>query len=109
MPKEAWIGKLFELKAIVYTKDNTQFRAMHRASLLNNDDLEILLTYNAEIRGLYNYYKLASDVHMLNDFRYWMKWSMLKHMPINIKPMLKTLQKIQQNGRFGISYTNKKE
>lgn len=78
MPKEAWIGKLFELKAIVYTKDNTQFRAMHRASLLNNDDLEILLTYNAEIRGLYNYYKLASDVHMLNDFRYWMKWSMLK-------------------------------
>lgn len=109
MPKEAWIGKLFELKAIVYTKDNTQFRAMHRASLLNNDDLEILLTYNAEIRGLYNYYKLASDVHMLNDFRYWMKWSMLKTYANKYKTNAKEIaKKFNKNGRFGISYTNKK-
>lgn len=109
MPKEAWIGKLFELKAIVYTKDNTQFRAMHRASLLNNDDLEILLTYNAEIRGLYNYYKLASDVHMLNDFRYWMKWSMLKTYANKYKTNAKDIaKKFNKNGRFGISYTNKK-
>ncbi len=109
MPKEAWIGKLFELKAIVYTNNNTQFRAMHRASLTNNDDLEILLTYNAEIRGLYNYYKLANDVHMLNDFRYWMKWSMLKTYANKYKTKAKDIsEKFNKNGKFGVSYINKK-
>lgn len=109
MPKEAWIGKLFELKAVKYTADNVSFRAMHRASLINNDDLEILLTYNAEIRGLYNYYKLASDVHMLNDFRYWMKWSMLKTYANKYRTTSKKIaDKYRTNGRFGVSYTSKK-
>lgn len=109
MPKEVWINKLFELKAIVYANDKVHFRAMHRASLLNNDDLEILLTYNAEIRGLYNYYKLASDVHMLNDFRYWMKWSMLKTYANKYKTTSKKInEKYSTNGRFGVSYMSKK-
>lgn len=109
MPKEAWINKLFELKAIVYAKDNIQFRAMHRPSLINNDDLEILLTYNAEIRGLYNYYKLASDVHKLNDFRYWMKWSMLKTYANKYKTTSKKInEKYSTNGRFRVNYMSKK-
>lgn len=109
MPKEAWINKLFELKAVVYASDNYHFRAMHRATLLNNDDLEISLTYNAEIRGLYNYFKLASDVHMLNDFRYWMKRSMLKTYANKYKTNSKEIaKKFRINGRFGVSYTSKK-
>ena len=31
------------------------------------DDLEILNQYNAEIRGLYNYYRLANNVSVLNN------------------------------------------
>lgn len=34
----------------------------HRAELLTQSDVEIIETYNAELRGLANYYVLASDV-----------------------------------------------
>ncbi|RKJ37904.1 group II intron reverse transcriptase/maturase, partial [Butyricicoccus sp. 1XD8-22] len=109
MSKDVWINKLFELKAIKLSKDGKHFRAMHRASLLNNDDLEIFLTYNAEIRGLYNYYQLANDVHKLNDFRFWMRWSLLKTLANKYKTNAKNMaKKYRVNGKLGISYTNSK-
>lgn len=49
-----------------------------RPYLRSNDDLEILTRYNSEIRGIYNYYCLANNVNILNDFYYIMKESMYK-------------------------------
>ena len=43
---------------------------IHRNHLIHLDDLEILKQYNSEIRGLYNYYKIANNVSVLNDFNY---------------------------------------
>jgi group II intron reverse transcriptase/maturase len=41
--------------------------------------LDIINEYNAEIRGLYNYYSLAMDVSAkLGKFRYYHYWSMMK-------------------------------
>lgn len=37
-------------------------KAVHRPALLNNSDVEIILQYNAELRGLANYYALANNV-----------------------------------------------
>jgi len=109
MSKYVWINKLFELKAIKIARDGKHFKAMHRASLLNSDDLEILLTYNAEIRGLYNYYKLANDVHKLNDFRFWMRWSFLKTSSNKYKTTAKDMvKKYNVNGKLGVSYINSK-
>jgi len=39
--------------------DMAHFRAHHRPKLLRRSDLEILMAYNAEMRGLANYYSLA--------------------------------------------------
>lgn len=39
-----------------------QWKPKSRAMLINNDDLEILSRYNAEIIGLYNFYSLAKIV-----------------------------------------------
>lgn len=39
--------------------DMAHFRAERRPKLLRRSDLEILMTYNAEMRGLANYYSLA--------------------------------------------------
>jgi RNA-directed DNA polymerase len=37
-------------------------KASHRAKLLTSSEVEIILTYNAEKRGLANYYTLANDM-----------------------------------------------
>lgn len=50
----------------------------HRARL-NMPVLDIIEQYNAEIRGLYNYYKLAMDVsNKLGKFRYYHYYSLAK-------------------------------
>ena len=35
---------------------------LHRPELIQGSDLEIVTTYNSELRGLANYYSLADDV-----------------------------------------------
>lgn len=47
-----------------------KLKAIYRAEMINNDELEILKIYNSKIRGLYNYYKMASNVCKLNGFGY---------------------------------------
>ena len=42
--------------------DFQKLKAHHRRELVNQSDYEILMTYNAELRGLANYYALAWDV-----------------------------------------------
>ena len=52
-----------------------QWQGQARTPLFNNSELEILLTYNAELRGFLNYYILAHNfsqiggaiIHMAND------------------------------------------
>ncbi|MHC9416922.1 group II intron reverse transcriptase/maturase, partial [Clostridium perfringens] len=45
---------------------------------MNMYDLEILNIYKSQIRGLYNYYRLANNVSVLHKFYYHMKYSMYK-------------------------------
>ncbi len=42
--------------------DTNTWRGKHRNQLLNLSELEILLTYNAEVRGFLNYYALADNL-----------------------------------------------
>jgi hypothetical protein len=47
-------------------------KAVHHNARINYPVLDILTQYNAEIRGLYNYYSLATDVSTkINKFRYY--------------------------------------
>ncbi len=51
----------------------------HRAELLQGSDIEIIETYNAELRGLANYYSLAGDMKKkLGKLQYLSQYSLLK-------------------------------
>ena len=62
----------------VIRQKNGKIRPMHRKSLLHCTDLEIVMAYNAELRGICNYYSLASNFYKLNYFAYFMEYSCLK-------------------------------
>src|SRR5699024_6872703 len=65
VPKDKWMNKLFSYQAMQITHDPVNgkeiWTSIARKQLLHLDDLEILRQYNAEIRGLYNYYKIANN------------------------------------------------
>lgn len=85
------------------------WKPTHRNILKNNDDLEILETYNNEIRGLYNYYCIANNSSRLNDFYYIMKYSMLKTFAGKYNTRKSKIIKKYRIGKdFGIKYINKK-
>ena len=46
--------------------------------MVNQSDIEILARYNAEVRGLYNYYSIANDSFKIGRFANLMKYSMYK-------------------------------
>lgn len=72
--------KLLEYGALKIVVHNGKeiWKPYPRAYLRNNDDLEILSRYNAEIRGFYNYYSFALNSGIINNLKYVMQYSMLK-------------------------------
>jgi len=81
VPREKWVGKLLEYSAIkikINENGKERFVALHRGKLVNKSDIEILATYNAEVRGLYNYYAIANDASKIGRFGNVMKYSMYK-------------------------------
>lgn len=107
VPHEKYIKKLIDLDALKIGSNNG-WKPIHRPYLVHNDDLEILRTYNAEIEGLYNYYRLASNVHVLQSFRQTMKYSMVKTYASKYKSTVsKIITKFNINGKFGIRYETK--
>lgn len=77
VPHEVWKKKLLESGSLEIAK-NGKWKSKHRSSLIRLDDCAILDTYNAEIRGLYHYYRLASNVSVLNKYYHIMKYSLYK-------------------------------
>jgi len=111
VPRDKWIGKLKEYGAIKIKKDKLgkeHWKAMHRGFLMNKTDIEIISKYNSEIRGLYNYYRLASNVSVLGVFRWWMEYSMLKTFAGKYNSNVNKVKKGRmRNGIFGVDYTTK--
>lgn len=69
---------LFNKGAVKQRTDNGKIEPVARVDLTRNTDLEIVTTYDAEIRGLCNFYFLASNYRSLNYFSYLMEYSCLK-------------------------------
>lgn len=81
VPREKWVGKLLEYNAMkikINENGKERFVALHRGKLVNKSDIEILAAYNAEVRGLYNYYSIANDAFKIGRFGNLMKYSMYK-------------------------------
>ncbi|WP_154975141.1 reverse transcriptase domain-containing protein [Priestia megaterium] len=108
VPHKKWVDKLKDLRVLKITPDGT-WKPVHRTSLIDLDDLEILRIYNAQIRGMYNYYRLAKNVSVLNKFYYHMKYSMYKTFANKYKTTIKKItRKYCENGVFTVTYSTKK-
>lgn len=103
--------KLLEYDALKIVVHNGKevWKPQARIYMRNNDDLEILSRYNAEIRGLYNYYSLALNSGIINNFRYVMQYSMLKTYATKYRTSKSVIIKRMRIGKdLGVKYTNNK-
>lgn len=113
VPHDKWLKRLLTYDAlkIKYDKqhDNKEiWEPVRRSCLLHLDDLEILNQYNAEIRGLYNYYRLANNVSVLNNFYYVMRYSMLKTFAGKYRTRIsKIIRKYRKGKDFAVEYLQK--
>lgn len=113
VPKEKWLNRLLSYGAlkISYGKaygNKEVWEPVRRPGLIRLDDIEILNQYNAEVRGMYNYYRLANNATVLNSFLYVMKFSMYKTFAGKYRTsMRKIIRKYCRNGDFTVSYSTK--
>jgi group II intron reverse transcriptase/maturase len=111
IPKNAIRHKLLEYDAVEFKCHDgvERWKPKARAILVDNESLEILYRYNAEIRGLYNYYALANNCSNLNTFKYIMEYSMYKTFAWKYRTSVKKLcKKYKKDGVFTISFTDSK-
>ena len=101
-------GFLFEHKVIKQDK-NGGLIPWHRDYLTGSTDLEIIDTYNAQTRGICNYYNLASNFSKLGYFAYLMEYSCLKTLAKKYKTHIRPLIKKYRVGKkWGIPYETKR-
>ena len=113
VPHDKWVNRLlsYNVLKIKYDKHNGNkeiWEPVRRARLLHLDDLEILNQYNAEIRGLYNFYRLANNVSVLNNFFYVMRYSMLKTFAGKYRTRISRIIRKYRDGKdFVVKYPKK--
>lgn len=112
LPHEKWEKKLHEYGAMKVKWDKTHecnvWRAMHRNKLLNKTDIEIVSQFNAEIRGIYNFYRLAENVGVLHEFHYMMRYSLLKTYAGKYRTTVSKIKKrYMSSGIFRVPYDTK--
>ncbi|WP_373211307.1 reverse transcriptase domain-containing protein [Allofournierella massiliensis] len=113
VPKEKWLNRLLSYSALKISYDKAHgnkevWEPVRRPGLIRLDDIEILNQYNAEVRGMYNYYRLANNATVLNAFVYVMKYSMYKTFAGKYRTsMRKIIYKYCRNKDFTVSYQTK--
>lgn len=77
--------------------------------LRRSADVEIVKRYNAQVRGICNFYFLAANYHCLNYFRYLMEYSCLKTIASkHDSTTAKIRKKYKLSEGWGIPYETKK-
>jgi group II intron reverse transcriptase/maturase len=86
-------------------------KPIHRAELMHNSELEIVETYNSELRGLANYYSLAKDVRKkLNKIEYLSNYSLFKTLASKRQTKLtQVVSKLKKGNEFIYRYRLKGE
>ncbi len=99
---------LFNNKVVEWK--NGELNPIKRNGLVNLTELEILSTYNAELRGLCNYYNMASNFYSLNYFAYLMEYSCLKTLAGKRKTTISKIKQMYKDRKGGwcIPYETKK-
>jgi hypothetical protein len=87
---------------------NEKWEPIHRSSLVNKPNIEIINRFNAEIRGLYNFYRLALNASVIGKFAYIMEYSMYKTFANKYKKSIGFIKnKFSKYGEFSIPYNTK--
>ena len=111
VPREKWAAKLIELKAIRVKTDEKgkdHWRATGRGDIFNRTDIEILGKYNAEVRGMYNYYRIADNACAIGHFAGLMKHSMLRTFANKYRTKVRKIrERYERGGEFTVSYPTK--
>ena len=90
---------LFNRKAVMWA--DGALRPVHRGALVTMTDLEILMVYNAELRGICNYYGIASNYGKLGYFAYLMEYSCLMTLASKHKSSVSKMLKQFKDGKGG--------
>ena len=100
---------LFEHEIVCQRKDNGRLVPVARVKMTGNTDLEIVTAFDAELRGLCNYYSLASNYRSLNYFSYLMEYSCLKTLAWKHRCKLSKIYDMYRTGekRWGVPYDTK--
>lgn len=98
---------LFSKKAVVMK--NNILTPCSRPALTILTDLEIISTFNSEIRGICNYYNLAVDFYLLDYFSYLMEYSCLKTLANKHKSKISKIKNKYRDGqgKWAIPYETK--
>jgi len=99
---------LFDRKAARWK--NGALYPIHRGALVTMTDLEILTIYNDELRGICNFYCMASNFSKLGYFAYLMEYSCLMTLVYKYKSTLPKIRNERKDGKGGwcIPYETKK-
>lgn len=96
-------------KGIAIQADGGKMFPVHRKYLIGSTDLEIVMIYNSELRGICNYYSLASNFNKLAYFAYLMEYSCLKTLASRHKSSVSKIKAKYRVGKvWGIPYETKK-
>jgi group II intron reverse transcriptase/maturase len=109
VPFDDKIHKFLFSKGIVQQGSDNILLPTYRAYLLRLTDLEIISTYNAELRGICNFYNMASNFNRLNYFAYLMEYSCLKTLAAKYSTHVTKIHSKYKdgNGSWGIPYETK--
>lgn len=111
VPHDKWVGKLMDYGALKIRKQkdgSERWIPLQRNNLIGKEPIEILSTYNSEIRGLYNYYSMANNVSVLNKFFYVMEYSLYKTLCAKYRTKIGAIKReFCENGVFGVVYQTK--
>ena len=99
---------LFNRKAVMWV--DGALRPVHRGALVTMTDLEIVMVYNAELRGICNYYGIASNYGKLGYFAYLMEYSCLMTLASKHKSSVGKIREQFKDGKGGwcIPYESRK-
>jgi len=111
VPYEKWFSKLIEYKAIKIVLDENgkeKWVTLHRGELVNREDIEIISQVNSEIRGMYNYYRIANNATVIKNFAHNLEYSMYKTLGNKYRASVKKIiHKYSRAGEFIVPYQTK--
>lgn len=105
VPLEDKIMQFLFKNDIIEQKPNGEIWAVCVPRLRHLSEVDIVNRYNAQIRGICNYYCLAANYDKLNYFRYLMEYSCLKTLASKSNSTTrKIIQKYRHDGKWAIPH-----